>query len=97
MPNTQPPSHYKQVFDGIAQGEGRWATAVIAGDKACKSSFGDAIEAKRLKEFVSVPGVKGTFSSICDGDLTAALDKALDTFDGACKTSARVGEVIDRN
>jgi hypothetical protein len=28
----------------------------------------------------------GTFSSICDGDLVGALEKALDTFDAACKT-----------
>lgn len=86
MPNTQPVTHYKQVLDTAAKGEGRWATAVIAGDKQCKSSFGDAIEAKRLKDFVSLAGKNGTFSSICDGDLTVALEKALDTFDGACKT-----------
>ena len=60
--------------------------AVIAGDKQCESSFGKAIEAKRLKEFSAQTGVKSTFSSICDGDLTAALDKALDLFDGACKS-----------
>ncbi len=86
MPNVQPVTHYKQVLDTAAKGEGRWATAVIAGDKTCKSSFGDAIEAKRLKDFVSLAGKNGTFSSICDGDLTQALEKALDTFDGACKT-----------
>ena len=86
MQGTNPVSHYKSVLDGVAQGEGRWAAAVIAGQTQCKSSFGDAIEAKRLKEFTSLTGVKSTFSSICDGDLTAALDKALDLFDGACKT-----------
>jgi hypothetical protein len=86
MQGTNPVSHYKTVLDGIAQGEGRWAAAVIAGQTQCKSSFGDAIEAKRLKEFTSLPGVKSTFSSICDGDLSLALDKALDLFDGACKS-----------
>lgn len=86
MPNVQPVTHYKSVLDSAAKGEGRWATAVIAGDKACKSSFGDAIEAKRLKDFVALAGKNGTFSSICDGDLTKALETALDTFDGACKT-----------
>lgn len=86
MQGTNPVSHYKQVLDGVAQGEGRWAAAVIAGQTQCKSSFGDAIEAKRLKDFTALPGVKSTFSSICDGDLSVALDKALDLFDGACKT-----------
>ena len=86
MQGTNPVAHYKTVLDGVAQGEGRWAAAVIAGQTQCKSSFGDAIEAKRLKEFTSLPGVKSTFSSICDGDLSVALDKALDLFDGACKT-----------
>jgi hypothetical protein len=86
MQGTNTVASYKTVFDGVAQGEGRWATAVIAGQTQCKSSFGDAIEAKRLKEFAALPGVKSTFSSICDGDLSLALDKALDLFDGACKT-----------
>lgn len=86
MQGTNTVASYKAVFDNVAQGEGRWATAVIAGQTQCKSSFGDAIEAKRLKDFTALPGVKSTFSSICDGDLSAALDKALDLFDGACKT-----------
>jgi hypothetical protein len=86
MQGTNPVSHYKTVLDNVAQGEGRWASAIIAGQTQCKSSFGEAIEAKRLKEFTALPGVKSTFSSICDGDLSAALDKALDLFDGACKT-----------
>lgn len=86
MDNVRPVAEYKTVLDTAAQGEGRWATAVIAGDKECTSSFGDAIEAKRLKEFVSLAGKNGTFSSICEGDLTSALEKALDTFDAACKT-----------
>jgi hypothetical protein len=85
MKGTNPVAQYKATLDNVAQGEGRWAAAVIAGQTQCKSSFGDAIEAKRLKEFTSLPGVKSTFSSICDGDLSLALDKALDLFDGACK------------
>lgn len=78
--------HYKQMLDTVALGEGRWATAVIAGETSCNSAFGDAVEAKRLKEFVSLAGKNGTFSSICDGDLSVALEAALDTFDAACKT-----------
>jgi len=85
MPNVRPVADYAAMLDTAAKGPGRWATAVIAGEKACKSSFGDAVEAKRLKDFVSIAGKNGTFSSICDGDLTVALEKALATFDAACK------------
>lgn len=86
MPNTVPLADYKSMLDNVAGGEGRWATAVIAGDKQCSSSFGDALEAKRLKKFVNLAGSKGTFSSICDGDLTGSLKQALDTFDAACRS-----------
>ena len=86
MPNVKPVSDYVTMLDQAAKGPGRWATAVIAGDKACKSSFGDAADAKRLKDFVGLAGKNGTFSSICDGDLSGALQKALDTFDAACKS-----------
>jgi hypothetical protein len=86
MPNLRPISEYAAMFDDVAHGPGRWAAAVIAGDKACTSSFGDAIEAKRLKQLVSIAGKNGTFSSICNGDLTTALDDALKTFDAACKS-----------
>jgi len=84
--DVQPIAKYKTALDNIAQGAGRWATAVIAGQTTCESSFGKATEAKRLKEFVGLAGKNGTFASICDGDLTPALEKALDTFDAACKT-----------
>ena len=86
MDHVQPLTDYVSVLDTAANGPGRWATAVIAGDKACKSSFGDAAEAKRLKSFVGLAGKNGTFSSICDGDLSGSLQKALDTFDAACKS-----------
>jgi hypothetical protein len=86
MADLRPVSEYKQMLDTVAKGAGRWATAVIAGQTACESSFGKASEAVRLKEFVGLAGKNGTFSSICDGDLSNALEKALDTFDAACKT-----------
>jgi hypothetical protein len=85
MENVRPISDYAAMLDTAAHGAGRWATAVIAGDKQCTSSFGDAIEAKRLKQFVSMAGKNGSFSSICSGDLTTALDAALNTFDAACR------------
>lgn len=86
MQGVKPIAEYKQMLDTVAKGAGRWATAVIAGATACESGFGKAVEAKRLKEFVGMAGKNGTFSSICDGDLSGALEKALDTFDAACKT-----------
>ena len=85
MQGLRPIEEYKQMLDVAAKGAGRWATAVIAGPTACESGFGKAVEAKRLKEFVGQAGKNGTFSSICDGDLSSALEKALDTFDAACK------------
>jgi len=86
MANLHPISEYAAMLDTAAHGPGRWAAAVIAGDTKCTSSFGDAIEAKRLKQFVSAAGKNGSFSSICAGDLTTALDNALKTFDAACKS-----------
>jgi hypothetical protein len=86
MKNLVPVSEIKAALDGVAKGAGRWATAVIAGETTCSSSFGNAVAATRLKEFVSLAGPNGTFSSICEGDLTGALEKALDTFDAACKS-----------
>lgn len=86
MENLRPVAEYGAMLDVAAKGPGRWATAVIAGDKACKSSFGDAEDARRLRDFVGVAGKNGSFSSICDGDLSGGLQKAIDTFDAACKS-----------
>jgi hypothetical protein len=85
-PNVRPVSEYAAMLDVAAKGPGRWAAAVIAGETSCKSAFGDAAQATRLKDFVSLAGKNGTFSSICAGDLSGALQKALDTFDAACKS-----------
>ncbi len=61
---------------------------MIAGDGDCSSSFGNAVNAARLKEFVQQANSQGTtqavFSSICAGDLTIGLKNALDTFQSAC-------------
>lgn len=86
MKGVKPVKDYATMLDTAAKGPGRWAAAVIAGQTSCKSSFGDAVDAKRLKEFVGIAGKNATFSSICDGDLTKALENALATFDAACKS-----------
>ncbi len=82
---SEPTSTYTAFFDQLKGVRGRWASAVIAGETKCKSTFGSAIEAKRLKSFVGEVGASATFSSICDGDLAKGLEKALATFDAACK------------
>ncbi len=80
-------STYPGLFDGIKDGRGRWAAAVIAGETKCSSKgLGSAAEAKRLKQFIADVGKNGVFSSICTGDLTEGLTKALETFDQACKS-----------
>ena len=44
-----------------------------------ESSFGEAKEGKRLKEFVSDVGTSARCSSICAGDLSKSLGEALET------------------
>jgi hypothetical protein len=76
-----------ELLNTVTGGSGRWATAVIAGagPGPCESSFGQAAEAHRLKDFVGAIGPTGVFSSICEGDLTSALEDALATFATACE------------
>jgi hypothetical protein len=84
--NLMTPADAATAMDSVAGGSGRWATAVIAGETDCSSEFGDAVEAARLKELVSLAGSNGVFSSICAGDLSTALGEALDTFEAACES-----------
>jgi hypothetical protein len=78
-------------LDAVKGDHGRWATAVVAGPTDCSSAFGSAVEAVRLKDFVMQVGSTGVFASICDGDLSIALEKALQTFKAACDTFPPVG------
>jgi hypothetical protein len=82
------PADHVQFLDALKGHRSRWAAGVIAGDGNCSSSFGDAVDATRLKEFVNLANGSGTtqavFSSICAGDLTVGLKSALDTFQAAC-------------
>lgn len=84
---ARPMADYPPAFDTIKSGRGRWAAAAIAGPGPgdCTSSFGAAAEAKRVHGFTDSAGQNGVFSSICAGDLTEGLTKALATFDQACK------------
>ncbi len=77
-----------QFLDQLKGNRSRWAAGVIAGEGACSSGFGNAADGVRLKEFVTAANGSGynqaVFSSICDGDLTIALQEALDLFQAAC-------------
>jgi hypothetical protein len=57
----------------------------VQGDRGCKSTLGEAADAVRLKQFITTTGKNGVFHSICDGNLTAGLQAALNTFSDACK------------
>lgn len=87
QPNWHPADQV-EFFDQLKGHRSRWAAGVIAGDGNCTSSFGDAVDAVRLKEFVNLANGNGTtqatFSSICSGDLTSSLQNVLATFQAAC-------------
>ena len=82
------PADQVQFFDSLKGNRSKWAAGVIAGDGDCTSSFGAAVNAARMKEFVnqanSLGTTQATFSSICAGDLTVGLQAALNTFQAAC-------------
>ncbi len=80
----QPVNYYADFLTNLTGAAGRWAVATIAGPTDCSSEFGNADEATRLKQFTNLAGTNGVFSSICDGDLAAGLQTALETFDLAC-------------
>lgn len=90
---SQPPVDFHpqdlvQFLDTLKGNRTRWAAGVIAGPTNCSSAFGDAVQATRLQDFVTRANANGTvqanFASICDGNLTGALQKTLETFQTAC-------------
>jgi len=92
-PNSGPtidfgPAETIQFLDTLKGHRSRWAAGVIAGETSCNSSFGNAAEATRLKQFVQMTNSNGTpqavFSSICAGNLTQALSDVLAKFQSAC-------------
>lgn len=85
---ARPIADFAPAFDEIKQGRGRWAAAAIAGPGPgrCASSFGGAADAVRMRQFVASAGKNAVFSSICDGDFSVSLKRALDTFSQACES-----------
>lgn len=90
--SSQPPVDFHPAnlitfLDTLKGHRTRWAAGVIAGPTDCMSSFGNAAKATRLQDFVmqaNASSPQASFSSICDGNLTGALQKTLDTFQTAC-------------
>ena len=88
LPVDWHPDDQIAFLDALKGHRTRWAAAAIAGETDCTSTFGDAVQATRLQEFVTKANAGGTtqatFSSICEGDLTVGLQQALDLFQTAC-------------
>lgn len=82
----EPVANYVSFLDTYTGDRSRWAVAAIAGPGpgACSSSFGNADEAARLAQFVTLTGTNAKMSSICDGDLAIGLGEALALFQSAC-------------
>lgn len=87
-PTNYNPQDAVTFLDGLKGNRTLWAAGVIAGDGNCSSSFGNAADGVRLKQFVSLANGNGSkqavFSSICNGNLTTGLKEALDVFQAAC-------------
>jgi hypothetical protein len=79
-----PMDHYIEFLDGLMGIRSHWTMAVIAGQQACDSAYGNAFTAHRLGDFVDLAGSNTVFSDICAADLAGALDEALDILQIAC-------------
>jgi len=85
--STISPAGAKAGLDAFTQGEERYVLVTVAGPQnmGCTSAFGDAAAAPRLNELTSsVPN--GLMGDICDGDLTQALQDALELITFSCDT-----------
>lgn len=93
-PDLATVSSFVTNLDQAKGDRGRWAAAVIAAPADCVSSFGDAAEAIRLKQFASAAGTNAVFGDICQGNLAGALQQALDTFQAACENFPPIGRTV---
>lgn len=81
------PAGAKTAIDAFTQGEERYVVITVAGpqNSGCSSAFGNATSAPRLHEFTN--GVtNGLMGDICEGDLTQALQEALELIKFSCDT-----------
>ncbi len=74
----------KEFLDELTGGIGRYVVIGIAGPTNCYSQFGDASEARRLGELVELISPYGSFGDICQGDLSLALQEALEVMKLTC-------------
>jgi hypothetical protein len=81
------PEEAKERLDEFTQGEDRYVIVTVAGreNDGCTSAFGDAAAAPRLHEFTGSV-TKGLMGDICEGDLTQALQEALELITFSCDT-----------
>ncbi|MEM9457966.1 MAG: hypothetical protein AAGF11_27555 [Myxococcota bacterium] len=82
---TTTPAATKAAIDAFAGGEERYVVVTIAGPPAgqCNSAFGSASAAPLLHEFTGlVPN--GLMGDICQGDLAASLEQALELIQLSC-------------
>lgn len=84
-PGVPAATDFLAPLDTVKGDRGRWAAAVIAAQTACTSSFGDAVEGVRLKQFQAGSPQNVVFGDICAGNLQGALMQALDSFQAACE------------
>ncbi|EDM79021.1 hypothetical protein PPSIR1_07253 [Plesiocystis pacifica SIR-1] len=84
---TTTPAQTQAILDQFAEGAERYVIVNISGPAVggCSSAFGDATAAPILHAFTTsvANGVQG---DICLGDLSGALDEALDTIVESCDT-----------
>jgi hypothetical protein len=81
------PAGAKAQLDTFTQGEDRYAIVTVTGPEntGCSSAFGSATSAPRLHEFSNIVN-HGMVGDICQGDLTEALQDALELITFSCDT-----------
>ncbi len=85
--STVSPAQAKAALDAFTQGEDRYVIVTVAGPQGsgCESAFGEATPAPRLHEFTNSVS-NGLMGDICQGDLTQALEEALELITFSCDT-----------
>jgi hypothetical protein len=81
------PAGAKAELDVFTQGEERYVIVTVTGPEntGCSSVFGSATSAPRLHEFSNIV-THGMVGDICQGDLTEALQDALELITFSCDT-----------
>jgi hypothetical protein len=81
------PAGAKAALDAFTGGEERYVIVTVAGpqNSGCSSAFGNATAAPILHQFTNGV-VHGLMGDICQGDLTQALQEALELIKFSCDT-----------